>query len=332
MHPLVSIIIPTYNYAQFIIDAINSVLQQDYPKENIEIIVVDDGSKDNTREVLNNFIENNTIQYFFQQNEGKASATYKAIQQANGKYMFNLDADDYFLPGKLKQTVNVFETDEAIVHVASPAKQVQADKSCRIEPIPVNLLNKELSGKMLLSLFIKENMLYGGGSTYAARAAALKQICIPPAVDMYIDEFLVLAILPYGNSFFIPDCLSVWRGHHHNYSGNAASSDIQLAKTKRLLKSSGAVLEYLQKQNFDPELVKIYKLKDITRRIAYKESCQHKTINDIGVYAKEVFFNIRPGIKAIRKYQVINRMIPTRLFNFLKKIQSLPRKMSSRNE
>ena len=332
-YPLISIIIPTYNYAQFISEAIKSILYQDYPKEKIEIIVVDDGSTDNTKEVLSSFIEMGLLQYFFQQNEGKASATYKAIQKANGKYIFNLDADDYFLPGKIKQTVDVFELDETIVHVASPAKQVQPDNSFRIEPIPANLLNKDLNGKILLSHFIQQNMLYGGGSTYAARATTLKQISIPAAVDMYIDEFLVLAVLPYGNSFFIPGCLSVWRGHNHNYSVNTASVEIQLAKAKRLLKSSGAVLEYLREQNFDPALVNIYKLKDITRRIAYKESFHHKTLIDIIGYANEVFLNIRPARNIIQNYHVMNRLIPTSLFNFLKKkFPKAPDKYHKENE
>src|SRR5437764_1056295 len=104
MYPLISVIIPTYNYARYIGEAIYSVLQQDYPKDKKEIIVFDDGSTDNTKDILNEFIENKTIRYFYQDNNGKASATYKAIQKASGKYIFNLDADDYFLPGKIKST------------------------------------------------------------------------------------------------------------------------------------------------------------------------------------------------------------------------------------
>ena len=62
--PIVSIIIPTYNYAQYIKDAINSVLLQDYSKDKIEILVVDDGSTDNTKEVLQYLIETKKIKYF----------------------------------------------------------------------------------------------------------------------------------------------------------------------------------------------------------------------------------------------------------------------------
>ena len=108
MEPLISVIIPTYNYAAYIQEAINSITEQDYPKDKIEIIVVDDGSTDNTKEVLQYLIQNNTINYYYQQNKGKASATFKAIQLSSGKYIFNLDADDYFLPGKLQKAVTIF--------------------------------------------------------------------------------------------------------------------------------------------------------------------------------------------------------------------------------
>src|ERR1700754_4647904 len=99
--PLVTVIIPTYNYAVYIGDAVQSILQQNYPTELIEIIVVDDGSTDDTQQVLRPFIEGTNISYYYQQNKGKANATYNGIQKSKGKYIFNLDADDYFLSNKI---------------------------------------------------------------------------------------------------------------------------------------------------------------------------------------------------------------------------------------
>jgi len=57
MTPLISVIIPTYNYANYIVEAITSVLNQNYPTDKIEIIVVDDGSTDNTEETLKPFVD-----------------------------------------------------------------------------------------------------------------------------------------------------------------------------------------------------------------------------------------------------------------------------------
>jgi glycosyltransferase involved in cell wall biosynthesis len=321
-YPLVSVIIPTYNYAQYITVAINSVLQQDYPADKIEIVIVDDGSTDYTKDVLNNFIQNNTIQYYYQPNQGKASATSAAIHYATGKYIFNLDADDYFLPGKIKQTVEVFESDENIVHVASPAQIVEQENNHvkGAEALPSGIIETKKNGLDLLHYFYRNNILYGGGSTFSARACVLKQIHIPAEVDMYIDEFLLLAVLPHGQSFFLKQSLSVWRVHASNYSGLAQNGVDREIKAQRLLCSSAAVLDYVKQNDFDKQLIKIYTLKNINRQIAYKEGAGTKSLKDIFNYAKELVFNIQPGWQLAKKYHALNRLLPLPVYLLLKKM------------
>lgn len=94
---LVTVVLPTYNAAAFISDAIESVLSQTY--EEIEIIVVDDGSTDETEKTLSNY---QGIKYIRQQNLGAASARNTGILKANGKYIAFIDADDMWLPEKTK--------------------------------------------------------------------------------------------------------------------------------------------------------------------------------------------------------------------------------------
>jgi glycosyltransferase involved in cell wall biosynthesis len=318
MPPLISVIIPTYNYAGFIVEAVNSVLQQDYPKDKMEIIVVDDGSTDNTKQVLQELIHNGAVRYCYQQNEGKASATGKAIQQAQGKYIFNLDADDYFLAGKLKKTVEVFEADPTIVHIGTPAKQVMPNGSSGMEQLPVDMLNVSLDGSDLLKRFLQNNMLFGGGSTFAARASVLKKIVVLKAVDMFIDEFLIFAVLPFGKSYFIAEHLSVWRVHGGNYSLDADSKKTQLAKSKRLLASSDALLEYLVSHHFDQEVIKIYQLKNLTSHLYFRELAETKTFFDIIHYSKTVFFSIKPGWHIIKGYHVLNRLVPTSILKVIR--------------
>ncbi|RYY06405.1 MAG: glycosyltransferase family 2 protein, partial [Sphingobacteriaceae bacterium] len=172
--PLVSVIIPTYNYNNYIIEAINSVLGQTYPQDKIEIIVVDDGSTDNTFAVLKNLIDENIIRYFFQENKGKANATFNAIKRCTGKYIFNLDADDYFFEDKITAYVKAFETDNEIVHVGTAAKVLYQNKNILVtEKLPKDVLGKPLHGKWLLHRFYSSNMFFGGGTTYAAKASAL---------------------------------------------------------------------------------------------------------------------------------------------------------------
>ncbi len=101
---LFSIIIPTYNRADFIGKTINSVLNQTY--KNFEIIVIDDGSTDNTREVVNN-IKDERIHYYKKENEERAAARNFGVKKAKGEYVTFLDSDDLFYENHLEEA-NIF--------------------------------------------------------------------------------------------------------------------------------------------------------------------------------------------------------------------------------
>lgn len=104
---LVSIIIPSYNAAGYIKEAVDSALAQTY--ENIEIIVVDDGSTDNTKEILAPYIKKRQIKYFYQKNQGLSAARNVAIKNSKGEYIALLDADDIFLPAKIEKQISYLE-------------------------------------------------------------------------------------------------------------------------------------------------------------------------------------------------------------------------------
>ena len=100
MEPLVSVIIPTYNRADYLKLALKSVLEQTY--KNIEVIVADDGSTDNTAEVVADF-NDPRIKYFYQKNTGLPAATRNlGLQEASGELIAFLDSDDMWLPKKLE--------------------------------------------------------------------------------------------------------------------------------------------------------------------------------------------------------------------------------------
>ena len=99
---LVSVIIPTYNRAKTVRNAIDSVLQQTY--KNIEIIVIDDGSSDNTAQVLESY--RNKVQIIQQENAGPSVARNRGIEIANGDIFCFLDSDDLWLPTKIERQVN----------------------------------------------------------------------------------------------------------------------------------------------------------------------------------------------------------------------------------
>lgn len=103
----VSIIIPTYNSAAFIGESIESALNQTYL--NKEIIVIDDGSTDNTRAVLEKYIKSGEIKYFYQENKGPGAARNLGIKNSSGEFVAFLDADDVWHPDKLKKQIKLFE-------------------------------------------------------------------------------------------------------------------------------------------------------------------------------------------------------------------------------
>lgn len=98
-YPLVSIIIPTYNYGRYLADAIESALQQTYP--NIEIIVVDDGSTDMTRDIAGRY----PVHYIYQKNQGPATAMNNGISLSHGEFFVCLGADDKLMPEFIRKTL-----------------------------------------------------------------------------------------------------------------------------------------------------------------------------------------------------------------------------------
>ena len=108
---LVSIVMPTYNSAQYIGQAIESVQKQSYT--NWELLIVDDGSTDNTKTVVQSFAEEDSrIHYLYQINAGAAVARNKALQMAKGRYIAFLDSDDIWLPLKLEHQLRFMQAND----------------------------------------------------------------------------------------------------------------------------------------------------------------------------------------------------------------------------
>ena len=101
----VSVVIPTYNRADFVREAIASVLRQDYP--HIELIVVDDGSRDGTAAVVSSF--GPAVQYLWQENCGVSTARNRGVAASTGGLIAFLDSDDLWLPRKVSAQVAYFE-------------------------------------------------------------------------------------------------------------------------------------------------------------------------------------------------------------------------------
>lgn len=123
--PVVSVIIPTYNRANYILDAVESVCAQTY--EDHEIIVIDDGSTDHTRDVLQPLIDDQRIIYVHQENSGVSSARNHGIRLAQGKYVAFLDSDDTWDSTKLEAQITRLDSNPAIALVHNSFQRKHID-------------------------------------------------------------------------------------------------------------------------------------------------------------------------------------------------------------
>ncbi len=112
---LVSIIIPVYNQSSYIEEAIDSCLNQTYPE--IEIIVVNDGSTDNTKDVLKSYLDKSVIKYIYQENSGLAAARNTGLRNATGEFIQFLDSDDMLEKTKLEKQVKYLRQNDSVFGV-----------------------------------------------------------------------------------------------------------------------------------------------------------------------------------------------------------------------
>ena len=103
----VSVIIPTYNRADLLTMTVDSVLAQTY--KNYEIIIVDDGSTDHTKEIIKPYLSKSNIRYIYQENRKQAAARNNGIRNSAGEFISFLDSDDLWRPEKLELQVKVLE-------------------------------------------------------------------------------------------------------------------------------------------------------------------------------------------------------------------------------
>ncbi|MBC9910587.1 glycosyltransferase family 2 protein [Chitinophaga varians] len=126
---LVSIITPVYNAARFVHETIESVMAQTYP--NWEMIIVNDGSRDNSEEIILRYQEKDKrIKYISQPNGGSAAARNNGLRRANGQYIALLDADDIWLPNFLESQIKLMKEKNAHLVYSSHKRINEQSEPC----------------------------------------------------------------------------------------------------------------------------------------------------------------------------------------------------------
>lgn len=211
--PIVSVVIPTYNSSQYIVQAIESVLAQTY--EDYEIIVIDDGSTDATRAQLQPYQDR--ITYLYQDNRGSAAARNRGIQTAKGRLVAFLDADDYWLSqNKLAEQVALFaaQPDLGLVNTGWVATDPGGKILFTAKPwhqVPELSLKAWLWHKpvRISAMMIRRDWLYQVGG-------------FDPQFQQSHDVDLVLRLSLMGcQSEWLHQVTTCYRWHQHNTTRNA---------------------------------------------------------------------------------------------------------------
>lgn len=287
---LVSIIINNYNYAKFIREAIDSALKQTYP--HIEVIVVDDGSTDNSQEIIANYKEQ--IIPVLKENGGQASAFKAGFAASKGSIICFLDSDDIFLSDKVAKVVEGFETSQDIGWCFHRVMRIDTKSGELLGLIP----NESISRECDFRAYIKRGKLpfkTPPTSGLCFTRSLLHQILSLPEVVAPVggDQQLRLAALALSKGFFLDENLAFLRIHDDN-AYSFKSSKRQLRARLRTLTA------YWMWVNF-PELTKF------TNKLLAEGVGIYWRNGGIEKEYKEVINNYLLGVSQKEKFEIYLR-------------------------
>jgi glycosyltransferase involved in cell wall biosynthesis len=245
--PLITVLIDTYNYGHFIGEAIESVLAQDFPAEQMEILVVDDGSTDDTAERVRKY--GSRVQYLSKPNGGQASAFNFGIARAKGDVIALLDADDYWLPGKLRCVAERFERDSEVGMVYHAFWTSEQGRELREGGYGGQSGFVPGSRKSLLLYDLHPT------STLAFRRSVLERILpVPEELVIQADAHLSACAIFVARVYYIQEPLTVYRIHGSNLwnAGESQERPDRVRQRMNTTRSVGkGVRAWLQNNGFD---------------------------------------------------------------------------------
>ncbi|HLA96664.1 MAG TPA: glycosyltransferase [Pyrinomonadaceae bacterium] len=214
---LVSVIIPNYNYASYLREAIDSVLAQTY--QDVEIIVVDDGSSDNSKEILDSYA--NRITTIFQKNQGVSAARNNGVASSSGEFVAFLDADDFWLPMKLEKQMLRFESDPTIGFVHSSMTLINSEGTV------VGSETDGMEGYVADALLkFETGVICGAASTGVVRRSIFRQLGgFDTRLSTAADWDFCYRVATKSNIAFVADELVAYRVHGSNMHGNIVAME-----------------------------------------------------------------------------------------------------------
>ncbi|MBA6234364.1 MULTISPECIES: glycosyltransferase family 2 protein [unclassified Colwellia] len=209
--PLISIVIASYNMGQYLGTALDSLLKQTW--ENIEVIVIDDGSTDNSEEVMSAYTNNNKVSYIKTENRGQTKAKNRGVKEAKGDFIGFCDADDFWTDNKLELQMPFFSDDKVGV-VYSEVSYIDEDGNPYDKAAPY----ERYTGKVTEQLLTKNFVPFG--TSIIRKACVIQDGGFDEQFKMGIDWDLWLRYSLNWEFMYCPDKTYIYREWSGQMSNN----------------------------------------------------------------------------------------------------------------
>ena len=248
----VSVLIDTYNHERFIEKAVRSVLDQDFPASDREVIVVDDGSTDRTPQLLAQF--GSQIRVLRKPNGGQASAFNAGIPECRGDFIALLDGDDWWAPGKLRRVCNILAADDSIGMVGHAFIESFADGTER--PIALDENERIHLDTLHAANAFRLHRCYFGTSRMTLRASLARKILpVPESLVFEADEYIFTLAPALAPSVILTDPLTYYRLHGSNlFVAAGASAEGERRKQKVLAALAASLRKALPEAGTPPDV------------------------------------------------------------------------------
>jgi glycosyltransferase involved in cell wall biosynthesis len=241
--PVVSVLIDTYNHERYIEQAILSVLEQDFPAADIEVLVVDDGSSDKTASIVQRFAPR--VRCLRKENGGQASAFNAGIPELRGQIVAFLDGDDWWAKGKLTAIAQAFEANPEIAAVGHGFYEVCESDPPREMIVPASACRFDLSSADA-ARFAGRGLTLLGASRLSVRREVLNRIGPIPAELTFCADTPILAFtLALGGAVILDQPLCYYRIHAGNLCAPGPNDAL---KIRRNIEISEIFLGYIPKR------------------------------------------------------------------------------------
>lgn len=310
MSPKVSVIIPTYNRAKFVCESIESVLGQTF--EDFELIVVDDGSDDGTKELLEQYRSDGRFKYFYQSNRGRSAARNAGISASSGEWLIFLDSDDRLKPDAIRTFLSrTQEFPEADV-VVGRAEYIDA-ASKRIEGPYGPAGEKPAKGFFRRPyLRVLRDLFFSNGNSIV-RAKFIKEngILFDPAFSASEDTDFAQRIAVRGNIYDTADILQQIRFH----ASNTANSEVRRQAADVGRKHLAEVLPQLPESERSPAKARIY------LNIGDSYFLRGHNLRALRYYLASLRYDLNVVVESNVVRQIFTSCVPARVLRFLRYIR-----------